>query len=74
LYKENAYLNFPGAKTPLLAGDLWRKDEKKKKYAEANGYCYLHIWEQDINSASNDALDEMLLDLLSQQLELHHLG
>lgn len=65
-YKYDDILNHPGKKK--MAGDLWKKDLKKKTYIENKGYTVLYIWENDIKQCKNDEeLINLLLKVIRQK-------
>jgi G:T-mismatch repair DNA endonuclease (very short patch repair protein) len=70
-YTENSLLNFPGKTTKIAAKDIWNKDLKKRNIAIESGYRYLSIWENDINSKTDNELEQFILTLLSTVFELH---
>jgi G:T-mismatch repair DNA endonuclease (very short patch repair protein) len=59
MYKETDILL-----TGLSAGDVWRKDRRKKEKAEKNGYCVYYLWECDLNSISDEELGKILNNIL----------
>ena len=40
----------------ILAKDIWDKDYRKKKKAEDAGYIVIEIWEDEINSKTDEEL------------------
>jgi G:T-mismatch repair DNA endonuclease (very short patch repair protein) len=50
-YKENDLLL-----GDLKAGDVWKKDKKKKLKLENNGYLIVYLWESEINNMSKEDL------------------
>lgn len=47
MYKESDLVLFRG-KGEVLASDVWKKDDKKNKFAEDNGYKVIIIWEKEL--------------------------
>lgn len=68
-YKENDKIKMPG-KGNILVESIWKKDIKKKQYAENHGYQVLYVWENDIREMSDDQLINHLNDTISQHI--HH--
>lgn len=51
----------------LLAADIWKKDEKKKKIAEENGYKIAYIWEHEIRKTSDSELANLILSRIEEK-------
>lgn len=62
-YSESHELSFPG-NVKVTAGDLWKKDHRKKVLAESRGYTVLYVWESDIRNCKN--LKDFIVHLLEQ--------
>jgi hypothetical protein len=50
------------------------KRSKKQNLAIKHGYKYISIWESDINSKTDEELEEFILSTLSTALEIHRLA
>lgn len=66
LYKIDDVLNFPKSKK-IIAGDLWNKDEEKRKLAEKSGYNILTVWENAFNKNKTQTILETVTWILSKQ-------
>lgn len=53
-YSSGDYLNFPGRFGKVLVDDIWKKDEKKLKFAQNNGFNVIVFWENDIRNNISD--------------------
>ena len=51
-YKSDDILNFPNT-NGVIASDIWKKDEIKKKKAIDNGYQIDYLWETEIRKSEN---------------------
>jgi len=60
IYKETDEMKWPGGKLKC-AGDLWAKDEEKRKIAVANKYKISYIWESEMKKINNLQLCELLV-------------
>ena len=63
-YNENDVLKFSST-NHIKAKDVWKKDEKNKKYAEKNSYKVIYIWESDIEGKQEIEIKKYLLNLLN---------
>jgi G:T-mismatch repair DNA endonuclease (very short patch repair protein) len=50
----------------ILVKDIWDKDKKKKLKAEKEGYTLIEIWEDEINSRTDDQLQSLIKERLSE--------
>jgi G:T-mismatch repair DNA endonuclease (very short patch repair protein) len=48
----------------LLAKDVWKKDERKRKLVESKGYKVHYLWETDINNMENEEIYNLLKEIL----------
>lgn len=61
-YNENDVISYPGKKSS--AKEIWNKDKKLIEIAEKNNYKVITIWENEINSKTNNELEEYFIYLL----------
>lgn len=65
LYYNESDLMFDGK----TAGDIWKKDEKKKNNAiKHNRYCY-EIWESDMNKMSDEDIRNWVILILDEVMK-----
>lgn len=62
-YKKNDIISYPN-KQKLLAEDVWKKDEEKKKIVIDKGYKILYIWEYDMNKMNDIELEIYVYNLI----------
>lgn len=48
----------------LLAKDVWKKDNRKRKLVESKGYTVHYFWESDINNMTNEEIYNLLKEIL----------
>lgn len=48
----------------LLAKDVWKKDDRKRKLVESKGYTVHYFWESDINNMTNEEIYNLLKEIL----------
>lgn len=48
----------------LLAKDVWKKDNRKRKLIESKGYTVHYFWESDINNMTNEEIYNLLKEIL----------
>lgn len=48
----------------LLAKDVWKKDNRKRKLIESKGYTVHYFWESDINNMTNEEIYKLLKEIL----------
>lgn len=63
LYSENDVVFFRFGN--IIAKDIWKKDEEKKKIAEDKGYKLITIWEGEIKNTTHKELINFILKQLS---------
>lgn len=54
----------------LLASDIWKKDAKKKKVAEENGYRVIYIWEHEIRKLKDADLMALVFNRIKEELNV----
>jgi G:T-mismatch repair DNA endonuclease (very short patch repair protein) len=64
-YGPEDILNFSNT-NHIKANDIWKKDEKNKKFAEKNNYKILYIWESDIINKKDIEIKKYLLNLINE--------
>lgn len=51
----------------IKAKDVWRKDEKNRKFAENKNYKVLYVWESDIEGKNDIESKKFLLNLINEE-------
>ena len=64
-YNAEDVLNF-SATNHIKAKDIWKKDEKNRKFAEKNNYKVLYIWESDVDGKEEIQIKKHLLNLINE--------
>lgn len=62
LYKSDDILKFPVKH--VTAGEIWKRDNNKKKILENAGYCVIYIWEYNIRKLKDEKLMEFIINEL----------
>lgn len=67
-YKESDILPHPTGN--VLASDLWKKDEVKKKIAIDNGYGIIYLWESEINHIDDDEVETLIYNKILYETKI----
>jgi len=62
-YKKDDIIKYPN-NVFKKASDVWKKDIKKKRLAEKNGYTVVYIWEDELNKMTEQETIEWTLKTL----------
>lgn len=60
IYRPGHLLDYHGLR--LTAGDVWKRDEEKRKNAEKYGYRIGYLWESEMKQLSDDEISQRVID------------
>lgn len=64
VYCAEDILNFSKTNHPK-AKEIWKKDEKNRNVAEANGYKIIYLWENEIRKKTDTEIGKLILDKIN---------